>query len=146
MLDLPRLYLHYVMISLRAQLQYRASFIIQTFAHFLITALEFVSWAAMFVRFGSLRGWTLAEVGIFYGIISIAFALAESVGRGFDVFTRMVRGGDFDRVLLRPRSTAFQVGASELQLMRLGRMSQALIVLVICASSLSVHWNAARVT
>src|SRR5262245_16065182 len=100
------LYWRYVIISIRAQLQYRASFIIQCLARFLISGIEVIGLAALFDRFGSLRGWALAEVGLFYGMIGVAFALAEAIGRGFDVFFRFIRTGDFDRLLLRPRSTA----------------------------------------
>ena len=36
------LYFRYVSISIRSQLQYRASFIMQTLGHFLITGMEFL--------------------------------------------------------------------------------------------------------
>lgn len=52
------------------------------------------------------------------------------VVRRFDVFPEMIRSGEFDRVLLRPRSAALQVAARELQLMRLGRLSEGTVVLV----------------
>jgi ABC-2 type transport system permease protein len=143
--DSLRLYFHYVAISLRAQLQYRASTLIQIFAHFLVTATEFFGLAALFKRFGSFTGWSLAEVGLLYGMIGIAFALAESIPRGFDVFPRLIRSGDFDRVLLRPRSSAFQILGQELQLMRLGRLTQALIVLFASAAHLPVAWTAGHV-
>ena len=58
-----------------------------------------------------------------------AFAIAEAAGRGFDMFDQMVKSGEFDRVLLRPRGTAFQVGASHFQLIRVGRLLQAIAVL-----------------
>src|SRR5436190_20049938 len=137
MLDNVKLYSHYTSISLRAQLQYRMSFILQCLGHFLITALEFVGLAAVFQRFGTIKGWTLPEVGFLYGIIGVAFAIAEAIPRGFDVFAeRYIRSGDFDRILLRPRGAAFQICAAELQLMRIGRFSQALVVLIISAAHL----------
>src|SRR5205085_540926 len=117
MIDAGRLYLHYTAISLRSQLQYRASFLLQTLGQLLITGFEFLGLAALFNRFGSLQNWSLPEVGFFYGIIGVAFAIAEAIPRGFDVFSRTIRAGDFDRILLRPRSTAFQIAAQELQLM-----------------------------
>jgi len=140
-----RLYLRYVSISLRSQMQYRASFLMQSFAHFLITGSEFLGLAAVFQRFGQIKGWTLAEVGLFYGMISLAFALAEAVPRGFDRFGQLVQSGDFDRVLLRPRSAAFQIMGQEFQLMRVGRFAQGLMVLIWAARVLHLIWTVPKI-
>ncbi|NLG49564.1 MAG: ABC transporter permease [Chloroflexi bacterium] len=145
MRDTLRLYLRYLGISIRSQLQYRASFIMLSIGTFLTTAAEFVGVAALFDRFGNLRGWTLAEVALFYGIANISFALAEAWARGFDTFAGMVKSGEFDRVLLRPRSTALQVAGQELQLMRVGRLFQGLLVLVWSAAALSIPWTISRI-
>ncbi len=145
MIDSVRLYSRYVGISLRAQLQYRASFVMMTLGHFLVTLFEFFGIWAMFARFGSLRGWSLPEVALLYGIVSLAFALAEGIGRGFDTFHNLVKNGDFDRLLLRPRSTALQVAGGEVQLMRVGRLAQGLIVMTYALQALPVEWTAAKV-
>jgi ABC-2 type transport system permease protein len=144
MIDALRLYTRYVAASLRSQMQYRASFIMLAFGQFLATGVEFLALWAVFDRFGSLQGWTLAEVALFYGIISVAFAIAESVARGFDIFGDLVRSGDFDRFMLRPRSTALQVAGHEVQLMRIGRFSQGLIVLLWATTALGVRWTVPR--
>ena len=144
MLNTLRLYLHYASLSIRTQMQYRASFVTHAIAHFLITITEFLGLAAVFQRFGTIQGWTLPQVGFFYGLISLAFALAEAIPRGFDIFHTIVRSGDFDRVLLRPRASAFQIFSQEFQLMRIGRFSQGLIILVISAAHLPIAWSAPK--
>ena len=140
-----RLYLRYVGVSLRSQMQYRASFIMLTVGHFLSTAIEFLGVLVLFDRFGALRDWQLAEVALLYGMVNVAFALAEAFGRGFDTFSRLVRSGEFDRLLLRPRSTALQMAGRELDLMRLGRFSQGLFILLWASTTLTVTWTPARV-
>jgi len=140
-----RLYLGYIGVSLRSQMQYRASFVMLMLGAGVAHFTEFVGIWALFDRFGSLRGWQLAEVGLFYGLIHVAMAVAEALGRGFDVFPVMVKSGDFDRLLLRPRSTAFQVGAREIQLVRIGPLFQGLVVLLWAAGALDVDWTPARV-
>ena len=142
--DAVRLYVRYLGVSLRAQMQYRASFVMNVLGHFLITCIEFFSMWALFDRFGSIRGWRLEEAALFYGIVHLSFSLAEGGARGFDVFSGMVRTGDFDRYLLRPRSTALQLAGQELELRRLGRFLQALIVLVWAAWRLGLGWSAPR--
>jgi len=120
-MNAARIYMRYAGISIRSQMQYRASFVMLAIGHFLGTGVEILGIWALFARFRTLGVWRLPEVALFYGLVNVAFALAESVGRGFDLFPGMVKGGQFDRLLLRPRSTALQVAACELQLMRVGR-------------------------
>jgi len=146
MIDSLRLYFRYVGISLRGQMQYRLSFVMLALGHFVGTGIEILGIWAMFARFKTLGGWTLPEVAMFYGIINVAFALAEGVGRGFDIFPGLVKGGGFDRMLLRPRSTVLQVAAQEVQLMRIGRFSQGMIVLLWAASALNVQWTFGRIS
>jgi ABC-2 type transport system permease protein len=143
-LDALRLYAHYIAISIRGQMQYRASFVMLSVGGFLTSGMEVVGIWALFDRFKSLGGWRLEEVALFYGVVHVAFAVAEAVARGFDTFPELVKSGEFDRLLLRPRSTAMQVAARELQLMRVGRFAQGLVVLLWAASALNVQWTAAR--
>ena len=125
-----RLYLRYIGVSLRSQLQYPASFMMMAVGNLVINGIEFFGVWALFARFGSLKDWMLAEVALFYGMVHMAFAIAEATARGFDILHRYVRSGDFDRILLRPRSTVLQVMGLEFQLMRVGRFIQGLVVLV----------------
>ncbi|HET6429850.1 MAG TPA: ABC-2 family transporter protein [Phycisphaerae bacterium] len=144
-MNAARIYMRYAGISIRSQMQYRASFVMLAIGHFLGTGVEMLGIWALFARFRMLGTWRLAEVALFYGLVNVAFALAESVGRGFDLFPGMVKGGQFDRLLLRPRSTALQVAACELQLMRVGRFAQGLIVLLWAAWALQVDWTVGRI-
>ena len=145
MFDSVRLYARYAGTSLRGQMQYRASFVMLALGHFLVTGIEVLGIWALFDRFGSLQGWALPEVALFYGLVQVGFALAEGIGRGFDTFPGLIRTGGFDRLLLRPRGTAFQVAAREVQVMRVGRLLQGLIVLLWAATALEVTWTPARV-
>src|SRR5579863_9063883 len=140
-----QLWIRYTLISLRSQMQYRGAFLLQSFGQLLITGSEFLGLAAVFQRFGRIAGWSLAEVGLFYGIISLAFAISEAAARGFDIFGRLVQSGDFDRLLLRPRSTALQVLSQEFQLMRIGRFTQGLAILIWAAHALHIVWTAPRI-
>ena len=89
------LYGHYVRLSLRTQLAYRATFAMKTIGHLLVTAIEFFGIWALFSRFGTLAGWSLREVALIYGVADIAFALSDATGRGFDKFGGILKKGDF---------------------------------------------------
>ncbi|MBI2920015.1 MAG: ABC-2 family transporter protein [Planctomycetes bacterium] len=128
--------------SLRANLHYRASFFMQTVAAALITCVEFLGIWALFSRFGSLPGWSLPEVALFYGLINTAFALTDLFSRGFDMFADTLRVGDFDRVLLRPRAAALQIAGQDLRLRPLGRLAQGAVILAWAAAH--VAWTPDR--
>jgi len=137
-----RLAIRLLAASLRSQLQYRASFLMQAAASFAITGVEFLGVWALFSRFGSLPGWTLAEVAMFYGLVNTAFALTDLFSRGFDVFADTLRAGDFDRVLLRPRPAALLIASQEFRLRPLGRLAQGAAILAW--ASASVAWTPER--
>jgi ABC-2 type transport system permease protein len=145
LLDSAALYFRLVLQSVRAQLSYRASFVALVLAAFLTTGSEFLAMVVAFERFGSLGGWRLEEVAVLYGIVGTGMALADMVTTGFDTFGNTVRRGDFDRILLRPRSTVLQLFGQELTLRRLGRLSQAVLVLGWALSKITSGWTPARV-
>jgi ABC-2 type transport system permease protein len=139
-----RLYAHYARVSIRSQLQYRASAVMSAIGVFLITASEFVAVWALFDRFGQVRGWTLPEIALFYGMISITWALCDAIARGFDAFGAMIKAGDFDRILLRPRSTVLQLLGQELTLRRVGRLVQGMAVLGYAIAAGTIDWTWGR--
>ena len=138
------LYSRYIGISIRSQMQYRASFIMLTLGTFAVTFVEFVGILVLFERFNTLQGWRLPEVAFLYGLVNVAFTVSDSATRGFDHFGTMVKSGDFDRLLLRPRSTALQLAGQELTLRRVGRLAQALFVLLWAGAALDLDWTLAR--
>lgn len=138
MIDEIRLYFKLIGVSIRSQLQYRLSFILLTIGNFVMTAMDFIGILFLFQRFGSLKGWTLEELALFYGMVHMSFAISEAWVRAFDHFDRLVRTGDFDRYLLRPRSLFIQVIGSEFQLLRSGRFLQGFIVLIYSLVRLNV--------
>ena len=100
MLDAIRLYFRLIGVSVRSQMQYRASFFMLAAAHFISTFVDILGIWILFDRFKMVQGWTLEELALIYGIMHMGFATAEASARGFDTFSLMVKNGDFDRVLL----------------------------------------------
>ena len=144
-LDTVYLYGRYLSVSVRSQMQYRASFVMLALGYMVTTGLEFVAILVLFDRFGTLVGWSLREVAFIYGLVNISFAFADAMSRGFDLFGSMVKSGEFDRLLIRPRSTALQLAGQELTLRRVGRLAQGLIVLVWASVGLELDWSVIKV-
>jgi len=139
------LYMRYVGISVRSQMQYHASLVLLSVGSFLSGAIEILAIWALFERFKTLRSWRLPEIALFFGLIRTAIAIGDAFGRGFDVFGRLIRSGQFDRILLRPRSAALQVVGTELTVHRAGKFLQGLIVLIWASHALEIGWTFATV-
>jgi len=87
----------------------------------------------MFSRFGSIGEWTAERILLIYAMAVTSFGLAETFFRGFDYFPwRMVRSGDFDRVLLRPHSTVSMVAGSYFHIHRLARVFGGICAILWC--------------
>jgi len=139
-----KLYFSLMGADLRSQMQYKASFILQFIGHLFITSTEFMAIVFIFGKFSHIKGWSLWEVGVLYGMTSVSFATSEIMARGFHVFDRMVRLGNFDRVLLRPTGVFVQILAAEVELRKLGRLLQGLVVMVIAWYMLRLGLNPAK--
>lgn len=135
------LYLRYISVSFRSQMQYKVSFLLQLVGHLLGTVVEFFGIWALFSRFNNIGTWTLAEVALFYGTINISFACADALGRGFDSFATLIKSGNFDRLLLRPRTTVLQLLGTEFTLKRIGRFSQGIVVMGWSLSTLHIPFS-----
>lgn len=144
-MDSIKLYIKYLKLNIESQLQYKASFIMMSFGHFLITFIDFLGLWVLFERFGHIKGFTFEEAALFYGIVHIAFSITEGWTRGFDIFPNLVRMGDFDRILLRPRTTILQILGHNIQMMRVGRFLQGLVVLIWSIYKLNIQWTLGKI-
>ncbi len=140
-----RLYFKYLTIHFKSQLQYRTSFLLLCLGQFLIPFTVFAGMYFMFDRFGTLLEWRFFEAALCFAVIHLSFSLGEVFCRGFDVFSSLVAGGDFDRVLVRPRNTVLQVLGSKFEFTRIGRLLQSTIVLLWALNNLETQWTLVKV-
>ena len=136
------LFVRLVAASLRGQARYPVSALMLTLGQFLATGIEVIAVWALFHRFGDFAGWRIGEVALFYGLVNVMFAVADTLGRGFDVLgTDFLRTGAFDRLLLRPRALTLQLIGHDLRLSRLGRLLQGLLVIGFATTSAGIAWT-----
>ena len=126
-------------------MQYKASFIMLAFGHFIISFTGFLGMYFLFARFHSVKGFSFEEVLLCFSVVTLSFAISECFARGFDSFSGLVRTGDLDRILIRPRSVVFQVLTSKMEFSRVGKLLTAIIVLIYAAPRSGVHWTAGKI-
>jgi ABC-2 type transport system permease protein len=131
--------------QLRSQLQYRASFALDAFGSFWISFIDFLVVLTIFHNVTRLNSWNVHQVAFLYALSSISFAFTDLFIGHLDQFPQLIRDGNFDIVLVRPRGTLFQIIASDIAIRRLSRVLQGLIVLAYALGTLTIHWTFWRV-
>jgi len=140
-----KLYFHYLSMQLKSQMQYKVSFFMTVLGQFLVAFTTFLSVYFMFSRFHSVNGFTFSEVLLCFAVVLMAFSTAECFVRGFDVFPRLIRSGDLDRILVRPRGVVFQVLTSNVEFSRLGRFLQSVLMMAYAIPNCGVVWTADKI-
>jgi ABC-2 type transport system permease protein len=135
------LYRRLIVAQLRSQMQYKVSFVLALLGSFLVNLTEFGVVAVLFTRVPLLAGWSLGEVALLYGLSGVSFAAAETVASALEEFQIHIVRGTFDRLLVRPRGALFQVLVEDFALRRIGRITQAALVLVIALRLLPIDWT-----
>lgn len=120
------------------------SFALTIVAQFLISFIDFLAIVVIFANVPQLADWSVQEVAFLYAISSITFGITDLIVGHLDLLPRLVRSGDFDILLIRPRGTLLQIVGSDFQLRRLGKALQGAIVLVYALAALNIDWNVSR--
>lgn len=67
--------------------------------------------------------------------------LTEMFARGLDHFYKQIKNGLLDRILIRPRSITLQVLCSDFQTSKVGRLLEAIIMLIYGIFTIDVEWD-----
>jgi ABC-2 type transport system permease protein len=130
---------------IRAQAQYRTSFVFNCIASAFLTALDFVGVLVIFTHLDALGGWSVHDVAFLYGAGGIGFALADLFTSNLEKTAELVRTGQFDVVLIRPAGSLTQVLAGDVSLRSIGKVAQAAAVLAFALTGVDVAWDPGRV-
>lgn len=140
-----KLYLKYFSIHFKSSMQYKSSFLLIMIGQFLVSFNVFLGVYFMFSRFNQVAGFSYHEVLLCFSIVLMEFSLAETFARGFDSFSTIIGNGEFDRIMVRPRNEIMQVLGSRIELTRIGRMLQAIIVFIYAIIQNDIHWTPLKI-
>ncbi|MGP3967107.1 ABC transporter permease [Streptomyces sp. 6N223] len=129
----------------RSTMTYRTTFALHVFGNAATSALDFFAVLVMFSQIDALGGFSVGEVALLYATSSVSLGLADLVLGNLDVLGGRIRDGTLDTMLVRPVPVYAQVTADRFALRRLGRIAQALVVLVWALTELDgVDWTVAK--
>lgn len=139
------LYFKYFGIHFKCDLQYKLSFIMSFVSQFFVFFSYYFTILCLFESFSNIKGFTLYEVLLTFGIIQFGFSFCETFFRGIDTFDELIINGSFDRLLIRPRGILFQVFCEKVSFVKFSRLLQSIVVLIIAIIKVDVSWNMSKV-
>lgn len=135
------LYFKFMKIHFKSELQYKLSFVLSFVSQFIVFFGYYFTIICLFDKFSNIKGFTLYDVLLTFGIIQFGFSFCETFFRGIDTFDDLIVNGTFDRLLLRPRSVLLQVFVNEVSFVKASRLIQSIIILIISIINLEVVWS-----
>jgi ABC-2 type transport system permease protein len=140
-----KLYFESFKFNLKKQLEYKSSFIMNSFSQLFVFFTYYFIIIGLFNKFNNIKGFTLYEVLLCFSIIQFGYAINETFFRGIDRFDTLVINGELDRLLLRPRGILLQVLCNEIDIVKIFRVLQALIIMIISLLKLDIIWNITKI-
>lgn len=119
---------------------YKADFFIASFANLLATVAGYGFVLVLFSRIPQLKGWKFEEVLFIYGFSLIPMGLFNIVSLNlYDFGEIYIIEGKFDRVLLRPVHSLFQIIFENFRLESIQEIVTGLAAVLYCAGKLQVN-------
>lgn len=135
------LYTKYFKYNLKKQIEYKMSFILNSISQLFVFFSYYFVILAIFEKFNNIKGYTLYEILLCFSIIQFGFSFNETFFRGIDRFEDFIIKGDLDRLLLRPRNILLQVLCSEIDFVKIFRVLQSIIILIISLKNIEIVWS-----
>ena len=141
-----RLYLHAMRMQIRSQTQYPMSFLMQTIAQLVMEGGEMMAVILLVNRFERLNRWEAGDLYFFFGLMSVTFYVTECFGRGITGnFPWLIRTGQLDTFLIRPRGILTQTLCSAADPRRITCIAVGVVSLIIGSRLSHVRWNPGKV-
>jgi ABC-2 type transport system permease protein len=138
-----RLFVLYFAQYAKVRLAYKADFIIAFFSSMAATVLGFGFVLVLFTKIPKLQDWSFYEILFLYGFSLIPLGFFNVVSWNLYEFGDLyIIEGRFDRILLRPVDTLFQVLFEKFRLESLQEVATGILVVAISARKLNISWHA----
>ena len=137
-----RLFLLYFAQYTKVRLAYKADFIIAFFSSMAATVLGFGFVLVLFTKIPKLQDWSFYEILFLYGFSLLPLGFFNIVSWNLYEFGDLyIIEGRFDRIMLRPVDTLFQVLFEKFRLESLQEVITGLLVVTISLRKLNVPWH-----
>lgn len=139
------LYNRYVKMHVKTSAQYRYNMIMLAVSSCLVSLGELLSIFLMFKNFESVGYWGFYESALMFGLVTTVYALTECFARGFDEFSKVIKHGDLDRILVRPAGVITQIFGTKIEFSKLLRATLGIGVVIVSLINLEIAWTVSKV-
>ena len=139
------LYSKYVKMHRKSAFQFKANMAMLAFSSVLVSIGEILSVFILFSTFERVGYWGFYEAALMFGVITTVYSTTECFARGFDEFSRLIKQGDLDRLLVRPVNIIYQIFGSKIEFSKLARTALGIVVSIIALVNLNIAWTFAKV-
>ena len=136
-----KLYFESLKQHFKKEIEYKASFILNFIGQIFVYFTYYFIIIALFGKFSNIKGFTLYEILLCFSIINFGYSFNETFFRGVDRFEDLIINGTLDRLFLRPQNILFQVMCQEVELSKISRIIQSIIIMILSLIKLNITWN-----
>lgn len=140
-MDTLKIYAALAMASLKARMQYKASFFVLIFAVTLFYLAQLGSLLVVIARFKEINDWTIGDMAFLFGLLTFSQGFTTLFFNGLQNFDTMLINGEFDRTLVRPLSPLAQVVLSKFEASTVAHSLIGAVALYYGAKMSGIVWT-----
>lgn len=140
-----RLYFKYVRNQFKTGFAYRGSSVMTMIGQVLGVIATIIGIYCLFQEFNTLGDYSFNDILITYAVVIFIFSFDEMMFRGFDEFDSLIRTGELDRLLLRPRNLVLQICGHKIEVIKIGRVLVGAILIILACVLSNVQWDVWKV-
>ena len=128
------------------RVSYRGDFVISLLTSFAATIFALLFVVVLFQKTSQLAGWRFEEILFLYGFSLIPYGIFNIISLNlYDFGNTYIIEGKFDRVLLRPVSSLFQVLFETFRIESVQEIATGIFCVVYASTRLHVVWTLSKV-
>jgi len=140
-----RIYLTLFATSIKARMEYKASFLFYIFAIMTFYIGQIGLLFVLLNRFHQIKGWTMGEMVFLYSLHAFAYGLTNLIFSQLINFDKMVVDGEFDRVLVRPLSPLGQIIFSKFEISTVAHLIIGFTALYFGTHLAGIEWTLRKI-
>ena len=135
------LYIKSIIMFIKSDMEYKLSFILTLIGSALATFFSVLGIAFLLNKFGKVGIWSIDEIMLTTGIAVFGHSFTEIFLQGLNHFHMRVKTGMLDQMMTRPRSLLFQVVCSDFQANKIGRLLEAISLIIYGLINVDISWS-----
>lgn len=129
----------------KMRMSYRGDFIVSTATSLAATIFALAFVVVLFHKVPTLANWTFPEEVFLYGFSLIPYGMFNVISLNlYDFGNNYIIEGKFDRVMLRPISTLFQVLFEQFRVESMQEIATGFFCMWYASRELHLHWTAGK--